>query len=351
MRVFLIFRRIFIRITAKNRVIAAVLVTAAAAAAIIFWQYILSPEPSDGRHIILRVENGMNPARIGRLCEKYGLVKSRELFLAAVTLTGRAKRLKAGTYRFTRRVTVFSLINDLSSGREFLRRVTIPEGFRSWQIASVFQRDLGIDSSSFMQVVNDKDLCDSLQIPNQSLEGYLFPDTYYFPENAGPETIVTAMYTRFTTVMRDSLAFNPDSSDFNLHQLVTLASIIEGEVMSDSERPTVSALYRNRLAVRMYLESCPTIQYIIPDGPRRLLDRDLDIESPYNTYRNFGLPPGPVSNPGMESLAAAMRPADTDVLFMVSNGDGTHTFSKNLNAHLRAKRRFDQIRRQTRWNN
>ena len=132
--------------------------------------------------------------------------------------------------------------------------------------------------------------------------------------------------------------------DFTFHQVLTLASIIEGEAVLDHERSIVSALYHNRLRSRMRLQADPTIQYIIPDGPRRLFSADLEIESPFNTYIVWGLPPGPVNNPGLKSILAALYPAQVDYLYMVANGDGSHTFSRTMDEHLRAKRRFDRIR-------
>ena len=158
------------------------------------------------------------------------------------------------------------------------------------------------------------------------------------------------MAGRFFEVFDDSLRARMEALSFDMHKVVTLASIIEGEAVLASERATISAVYHNRLERRMYLQADPTIQYIIDDGPRRLLNRDLEIDSPYNTYMYPGLPPGPVNNPGLACVRAALYPDTTDVLYMVANGDGAHVFSRTMREHLEAKAKFDRIRRRIRRN-
>jgi UPF0755 protein len=146
-------------------------------------------------------------------------------------------------------------------------------------------------------------------------------------------------------MVHDSLKTRAEEIGWTLNQALTLASIIEGEAMVDTEMPLISSVYHNRLDIGMPLQADPTIQYIIPDGPRRLLYRDLEIDSPYNTYKYKGLPPGPINNPGIRAIKAALYPADTDYLYFVANGDGTHSFSENYSQHRRAKRRFDEYRK------
>ena len=163
------------------------------------------------------------------------------------------------------------------------------------------------------------------------------PGMHRYMENAGyPETraAVAAQLSLETSIK------------FTLNDIITLGSIIEGEAMIDSEMPIISSVYHNRLRTGMLLQADPTIQYIIPDGPRRLLNKDLEIDSPYNTYRYAGLPPGPISNPSKKAVIAALRPADTKYFYFVANGDGSHTFSPNLRQHLRAKQKFDRLRRE-----
>ncbi len=232
-----------------------------------------------------------------------------------------------------------------------LERLVIPEGTMTRKIASDVQTILHIDSTLFMERVRDDSLSHALGLDAGSCEGYLYPDTYFFPQQCDPDEVISTMVRHFFTMVGEDLLARADSMGMTLHQVVTLASIIEGEAVLDEERGTISAIYHNRLKKRMYLDSCPTIQYLIPDGPRRLLDRDLEIDSPYNTYLHFGLPPGPVNNPGIQSIKAALYPADTDLLYMVANGDGSHTFSRTLHEHLQAKKRFDQLRRMLQYKN
>ncbi|MBN2417422.1 endolytic transglycosylase MltG [bacterium] len=299
--------------------------------------------PAAEETIVIR--QGMTTAHIAGLLREHRVIGNTDIFLAVLKITGKTRKVQAGAYRFDTAMSLSEVIRTLVAGKVMLRKVTVPEGVRVERIAAILEASLSVDSAAVMSAVTDSLLCDSLNIPTGTLEGYLYPDTYFFPLGVDAETVVSTMLGRFFSVITDSLHFEPDSSALSLHELVTLASIIEGEVMLDSERRIVSALYHNRLAKRMYLESCPTIQYIIPDGPRRIYERDLHIESPYNTYRHFGLPPGPVGNPGLKSLYAAMHPASTDVLFMVAAGDGSHTFSRTLSGHLKAKRQLDRLRR------
>jgi len=204
---------------------------------------------------------------------------------------------------------------------------------------------LSFTAEEFMQYLNDKTLLQQLGIQSPSLEGYLFPDTYDFIDMDGPPTVIRRMVNHFFQIIDDSLLNEITASKRSLHAVLTLASIIEGECLVDEERPIVASVYLNRLRRRMRLESDPTIQYILPDGPRRLLNSDIEIDSPYNTYRRRGLPPGPINNPGLKSILAAIRPANTNYLYMVAVGDGTHSFTHDYDEFLKAKRHFQRIRR------
>jgi UPF0755 protein len=179
-----------------------------------------------------------------------------------------------------------------------------------------------------------------------SLEGYLYPDTYFFTYGVQAPEVLRTLVGHFWKVYNDSLKARTEELGWTVHQVVTLASIVEGEARVDSERALISAVYHNRLKRGMLLQASPTVQFLLPDGPRRLLKRDLEIDSPYNTYRYPGLPPGPINNPGRKSLLAALWPAPVRYLYFVANGDGTHTFSYTLAQHLRAKRKLDRIRRE-----
>ena len=177
------------------------------------------------------------------------------------------------------------------------------------------------------------------------MEGYLYPDTYYFFEGENVKSVIKRLVKEYKYFWTDSNITKASSISLTQHQILTLASIIEGEAIYDSERPIISAVYHNRLKRGMRLQADPTVQYIIKDGPRRLLNKDLRIKSPYNTYLYEGLPPGPINSPGFQSLSAALYPDENDYLYFVAKGDGYHTFSKNEKEHERAKRAFQRVRK------
>ena len=204
---------------------------------------------------------------------------------------------------------------------------------------------MDFDSSEVIQLAQDQKFLRKQGIDALSLEGYLFPDTYLFFDGDTPRSVLTHLVSQYKKFWNK--AFSDRAKELNLteHEVVTLASIIEGEALYDKERPVISSVYHNRLNQGMKLQADPTIQYIIPDGPRRLLNRDLRIESPYNTYLIRGLPPGPINSPGKNSILAALYPEENDFIYFVVSGDGYHTFTTNERDHNKAKRKLQKIRR------
>ncbi len=287
----------------------------------------------------------MTPRQIANLLEQKEIITNTSHFLITARLLGLSTSLKAGHYLFTDEKNYLQLLQKLSRGEITYTRITIPEGMRATQIASLLQSHMHIDSTEFMSLVFKHDLIQELEIKAQSLEGYLFPNTYYFSQNTSELQMIKHMVQQFKKVYSSELHQNANMLDMTMHEIVTLASIIEGEAVIAEERPIISALYHKRMKRGMLLQADPTIQYIIKNGPRRLLNKDLEIDSPYNTYIYAGLPPGPVNNPGKACIHAALYPADTNYLYMVANGDGSHTFSINMTSHLKAKARFDRLRR------
>ncbi len=263
-------------------------------------------------------------------------------------IIGTGSGLKVGKYKITGGLSSYQLIKLLSEGRSVNERITIPEGLQSRQIASILAKGVEIDSIAFMQHVQDTSLLREFGLSGDCLEGYLFPNTYDFQFGKSAKSVVRTMLKEFNRQVGDSLRTVINSGKMTLLETLTLASIIEGEAVVDSERALISAVYHNRLRRGIPLQADPTIQYIIKDGPRRLLTKDLRIDSPYNTYLNRGLPPGPINNPGLASVVAAIQPDNAPFLYFVANGDGTHTFSRTLREHNRAKARFDKYRRKIR---
>jgi len=292
------------------------------------------------------ITKGMTPRHMAVQLHESEIIRSESQFLFAAKLLGLTRTLQAGRFQFQGWVSNWSVLKKLSQGDVVTQLVTIPEGCTAKEIANILQNELGIDPEVYIALVEDMEFAHSLGIQADRLEGYLYPDTYRFHDNQQTDEIIRAMVNQFQKNFCDSLRLRAHEVGFTIHEIVTLASIIEGEAAIPEERSVIAALYLNRMKKRMRLQADPTIQYIISDGPRRLLTRDLQIDSPYNTYRHLGLPPGPVNNPGIACIRAALYPADVNYLYMVANGDGSHTFSKSLRDHLDAKAKFDRVRRQ-----
>ena len=195
------------------------------------------------------------------------------------------------------------------------------------------------------RLLTDSSFIEQFGIKATSLEGYLFPDTYYFFQGMMIEEVLTIMINQFWNNFNQTLIDRSNELELTIHEVVTLASIIEGEALFDSERRTISSVYHNRLRKNIKLQADPTIQYLFPDGPKTLSTKHLTISSPYNTYIHYGLPPGPINNPGIKSIEAALYPEDTDYLYFVAKGDGYHVFSTNQSDHLKAKREYKKQKR------
>ena len=273
------------------------------------------------------------------------IIKNKKSFILAVKTLGYEKDLPAGKFLIEEATTNYCIIKKIVNSVALSKKMTILEGWSVNDIALELESKFNIKKDSFLKAVKSRRLLRNWKIDSNSFEGYLFPDTYLLPEDASPEDVINKMVFEYnnniTPVMRTRMA------EINLseNEVLTLASIIEGEAIFDSERPRISGVYHNRLKKRMRLQADPTIQYIIEDSPRRLLNKDLKIESPYNTYLNYGLPPGPINNPGIESIKAALYPEDVDFLFFVARGDGYHTFTRTEKEHNKAKKEFQKIRR------
>lgn len=331
-------RRILLSITAGIVVAGLVGIT---------WVFSSSAVPGGpNRRYVVTITPGMSFNQImTSLCEG-GILESDFRLQIAGRLLGVRNRLKAGRYELYGGDSSYRILKKLAEGGAMAEQVTIPEGMQARHIAGLLQRTVDLDSADFIEMVNDEKTVKKYGFSGQSLEGYLFPNTYGLPWGISAQKAISIMVEEFKRQVGDSLMAVIKDSGQPLSAVLTLASIIEGEAMIDAERPMISAVYQNRLHRGMPLQADPTIQFIISDGPRRLLKQDLRIDSPYNTYRYRGLPPGPINNPGLASIKAALHPADAPYLYFVANGDGSHTFSRTLREHNRAKRKFNEYRRQ-----
>jgi UPF0755 protein len=222
--------------------------------------------------------------------------------------------------------------------------LTIPEGYNLKQIAKEVQDQFGIEAVDFLKEAKNPELLNKAKINAESFEGYLYPETYNFAEEA---TVTQIIETLHKTFLKKIEPFNNEiaTSGYTLHQVITLASIVQGEVRIASEAPDISALYQNRLKKKMLLQADPTIQYLL-DGPRRLYRKDLESDNKYNTYKFVGLPPGPINNPSTEMVKAVLHPSKVNYIYMVAKGNGEHYFNDTWDEHLADKSKFDRVRKQ-----
>jgi UPF0755 protein len=307
---------------------------------VILW----APNAFDGERVIT-VSKGDSFRAIEDTLVTAGVIRNKLLFNLAARILGSTRRMQIGRYRFRSGMSNSRILEDLEFGKSVeLVTITIPEGTRARRVAAIYGRNLGLDTALIMRLVMSPEFALRCGIDAPTLEGYLLPSTYRFYWQEAEESVLTAMTSEFRRHAGDSLEALAAERGMTLHQAVTLASIIEAETRIDTERAMISGVYHNRLRRRMRLQADPTIQYILEDGPRRLTYADLQRSSPYNTYRNAGLPPGPINNPGFASIVAALSPGTHGYYFFVANGGGGHTFSATYAQHLRQVRKFQKKR-------
>ncbi|MCH9030651.1 MAG: endolytic transglycosylase MltG [candidate division Zixibacteria bacterium] len=262
------------------------------------------------------------------------LLSNSFLFKLIASLRGIDRRLAVGRYDFSGDISLRSILDDLASGKVATILVTIPEGLSIAQTASIFFKEMQIDSSEFAALCYDTTgVTNKYKLPD--LEGYLFPETYRFPVESDAEFVIdhlVKMALSQVETLREEKTLT-----LNLRELVTMASIIEAEARDGDEREIISSVYHNRLKRNMLMQADPTVRFALNGIRRRLFYKDLEVDSRYNTYKFKGLPPGPINSPGLASLAAAARPAQTDYLYFVAAGSGQHVFSENLSGHNRAR--------------
>jgi UPF0755 protein len=291
----------------------------------------------------VEIPSGAGPLAIGSRLIAAGVVRDPLTFRAALWLTGEAPRLKAGEYRFDRPMTPREVIGKIARGEVHVLPITFREGLTFREMAAVFEAGGFGQAAAFVEAASDGALIHDVDPEAKDLEGYLFPDTYAFARGTTAARVVRAMVDRFVQVLTPELRATAAARGLSVRQLVTLASLVEKETARPEERPLVASVYANRLRIGMGLQCDPTVIYALQLAGRydgNIRRADLMIDSPYNTYRYPGLPPGPIAAPGLGSLEAAARPADTDFLYFVSRNDGSHEFSRTLAEHNRHVRRY-----------
>jgi len=297
-----------------------------------------------GENVVITIPPGSSVSIISGQLESQGVVRSGEAFALLARVKGLASQLKAGTYDFSPHATLGEVLDKIVEGDVIDQsvRVTIPEGLTLNGMGLLFAQRGLFSQAEFLAAAQTIELPYEhlLSVPlgvYNRLEGYLFPDTYDFLLGVRPEQVIRIMAARFNDLVPPLYAASPLRERFTLHQIVTMASIVEKEAVKPAERPVIAGVFYNRLQRRMRLESCATIQFLL-GTPRTLLYADLEIVSPYNTYRNLGLPPGPIANSGLASIVAALNPATTPYLFFVARSDGSHIFSPTYEQHQAAIR-------------
>lgn len=268
--------------------------------------------------------------------ERHGVIQSATAFRLYALLRRGDRSIRAGTYLFKRGLSWRRVLDDLRGGKGIEHAITIPEGWSLAQIVPQLARVLGAPVDSVQAAVRDTALLHALDLPTSTLEGYLFPDTYVFPDGTTPRQAVRTMVARFQTVWQPQWDAQLATRAMSRNDAMALASIVEKEARLPEERPVIAAVYLNRLKAGMLLQADPTVQYAIGHHVARVLYKDLTIDSPYNTYRYRGLPPGPIASPGKPSMVAAVSPAAVPYLFFVAYPDGHHEFTKNFAAHAKA---------------
>jgi UPF0755 protein len=317
------------------------LVLTMAGAALLF-QHLDSPTGSAPQQV--RITDGMSTRAIAEHLQGLGIIHSAHWFEISARIRGLTARLEAGNYHLDGDRTTGQILEDLLQAPLELVRVTIPEGLTRLQTASLLATAGVADSARFVAVTQQEDLIRDLGITASTLEGYLFPETYLFPVAITEAEIARHMVDQFFNVFTDSDFEQLTQVGLTMHQAVTLASIVELEAVVAEERPIIAAIFLRRLSFKRRLESCATVEFALGEHKKHLTNEDLKVKSPYNTYQHRGLPPGPIGNPGSASLHASLYPvAETEFLYFVSRGDGTHVFSRTNAEHEIAKR---AIRRQ-----
>ncbi|HYL10375.1 MAG TPA: endolytic transglycosylase MltG [Candidatus Acidoferrales bacterium] len=331
----------------RKAIVLTVLMLLLAAGGTAVWFQMVLHEPymnfsSEG--IFVTVPHGASGRSVARLMEKNGVIRSALVFRFLVRQHPR-RPLQAGEYFFDHPQTPGEVFEGIASGRIFEKIVTVPEGYTMFDIAQLFEQQGFMKREEFLAAAGDPSMIRDLAPDARNLEGFLFPATYHFPRHPTPQDAVSAMVHHFREVWQ-RLDPGVPSGDHTVEQIVTLASLVERETPLPAERPMVAAVFSNRLRTRHSLQCDPTVVYALSlAGKYRgsLTRADLRFDSPYNTYRYRGLPPGPIANPGEESLRAALEPAPVNYFYFVANTKGGHFFSQTLAEHNRNVARYHRM--------
>jgi UPF0755 protein len=328
-------------------VLVAVLAAVGGVAGYRVWGQIHDPYKGyDAAEQFVDIPPGTSSNGIGRRLIDGGVVSSDFVFRAAVWVSGRGRGLKAGEYRFDRPMSAIEVLDVIARGESYARRITFREGLTILEMADLYQmRGFGT-AREFVEATRDPAPIRDLDPEAKDLEGYLFPDTYALPRRTPVSQLIAQMVARFRAAYDDNIRAHAEEREMTTREVVTLASLVEKETGAGEERPMVAAVYSNRLKIGMGLQADPTVVYALAKAGKydgNIRKEDLSLDSPYNTYRYGGLPPGPIASPGKASLEAAAAPADVPYLYFVSRNDGTHAFATTLDEHNANVRKFQVL--------
>lgn len=316
-----------------------------AAGAIKGMSFLKNPPSPVETYKVIEIADGATFREAADLLEREGLITNRFYFRLLGKWTDSEKKIKPGEYALHTAMRPMDVLDYIVRGKILQHQVVIPEGASSRQIGQILQAAGIVSADVFQKGVEDPTLMAEFGIEGESLEGYLFPDTYLFAKRTPHLEVARRMLAQFQSVYDETFRKRAIELGMTQREVVTLASIIEKETGSPQERVVISAVFHNRLKKKMRLQSDPTVIFSLADFNGNLTKQHLMVPSPYNTYRFSGLPPGPIANPGKDALYAALFPAQVDYLYFVSKNDGTHFFSKTLREHNNAVNKFQRRRK------
>lgn len=301
------------------------------------YNFISTPVSNAIEPVTITIKKGMSTHDIGNILYEKGIVKNAFIFRAMAKIQGLDSNLQAGNYVFTRRMSSQEIVKMLSQGQTAYNEITIPEGYTVKQIAKLIEdKKLG-NKEKFIQLAKHYEIYNYMKGNGQveiMAEGFVFPATYRLAADVTEQELLEMMVKQFDKVFDDKMRQQAANKGLSIRQVVILASLVEKEAQLDSDRPIIAGVFFNRLKNDMPLQSCATIQYILGYPKPELTVSDTQIESPYNTYINRGLPPGPIANPGIDAIKAVLYPAETDFLYFVADKNGAHHFSRTYEEHL-----------------
>ena len=312
--------------------------------AVLGWLYYIFFTPNyykGNSPVRIEIEKGESLNQITNKLYQKGIIPNETSMKVAAFIYGAEKKIRAGRYEIPNGLNYLDLIELFLYGKaDFLVDVKLYDGSRLRSMAASLKINALIDSASFVNECSDRSFIDSLGLDYPTIEGYLLPQQYSLYERSSGREVISIIYNGFKKFFNDSLKDRAKELGYSVHDIVTLASIIEGETKKEKEMPIIAAVYYNRLRRGMKLEADPTIQYLLEGKWRRLLYKDLRNDSPYNTYLYYGLPPGPINNPGKAAILAALYPDKNDYLYFVANGNGGHKFSSTYSGHIKNAREY-----------